>query len=117
MRVVSYEETERGKSVAGGWKRKTLKSWGVSWPPRKGWRDRLAKGVNPNIETKDTKNTRKEWMRCKSDDETQWAGVFDQDRQYDPMAEFQKGCREGYVPEGKPTIVYYGEKNRPGYLA
>ncbi len=34
-------EIERGRSPRGGWTRKTLAGWGVSWPPPKGWKDRL----------------------------------------------------------------------------
>ncbi len=34
-------DIERGKSPKGGWTRKTLAGWGVSWPPPKGWIEHL----------------------------------------------------------------------------
>ncbi len=40
-KCISPEEIEAGKSPAGGFTRNTLASWGVSWPPRAGWRKRL----------------------------------------------------------------------------
>jgi len=36
-------DIERGKSPKGGWTRETLASWGVPWPPPKGWKDALLK--------------------------------------------------------------------------
>ena len=38
------EEIEAAKSARGGWTRKTLAGWGVSWPPVKGWRRALVEG-------------------------------------------------------------------------
>lgn len=32
------EQIEAAKTENGGWTRKQLAEWGVSWPPRKGWR-------------------------------------------------------------------------------
>lgn len=32
---------ENSKSTKGGWTSKTLASWGVSWPPLKGWKKHL----------------------------------------------------------------------------
>lgn len=46
---VSYAEQEKYKTANGGWKKSTLKKWGVEWPPLKGWRDKLHRGINPNI--------------------------------------------------------------------
>jgi len=34
-------EIEAGRTKRGGWTRKQLAKWGVSWPPPKGWRRRL----------------------------------------------------------------------------
>lgn len=34
-------EIEAARTTNGGWKRSTLKRWGVPWPPPKGWRKRL----------------------------------------------------------------------------
>ena len=46
-KVKDMNETERAieaaKTAAGGWTRDTLSKWGVSWPPPKGWRQRLIK--------------------------------------------------------------------------
>jgi hypothetical protein len=36
-------DIERGKSPKGGWTRATLAAWGVSWPPPKGWKEKLLK--------------------------------------------------------------------------
>lgn len=37
----SPQEIVEAMSDRGGWTRSTLASWGVSWPPPKGWRVRL----------------------------------------------------------------------------
>jgi hypothetical protein len=37
----SHDEIAAARTTAGGWTRSTLASWGVSWPPPKGWRARL----------------------------------------------------------------------------
>jgi hypothetical protein len=42
----SPEQVEMGKSAAGGWTRATLASWGIRWPPQRGWRDRLEMEFN-----------------------------------------------------------------------
>jgi hypothetical protein len=34
---------EAGKSADGGFNKVTLKSWGIQWPPPKGWRKDLEK--------------------------------------------------------------------------
>lgn len=34
-------EIELKRTPGGGWTRKQLAAWGVSWPPPKGWRKRL----------------------------------------------------------------------------
>ena len=41
---VTREEVMAGRTPAGGWTRATLSSWGVPWPPRSGWIDRLTGG-------------------------------------------------------------------------
>ena len=38
---MSPEEIEAGKSARGQWTAKTLASWGVPWPPPKGWKRML----------------------------------------------------------------------------
>ena len=41
---------ESNKTSAGGWTKDTLKSWGVSWPPPKGWKKFLIeKGLNDEL--------------------------------------------------------------------
>lgn len=37
----SKEEIEKKRTHAGGFLRKDLEEWGVSWPPPKGWKKRL----------------------------------------------------------------------------
>jgi hypothetical protein len=37
----SPKEIELNKTAKGGWTRITLESWGVPWPPRKGWKKEL----------------------------------------------------------------------------
>lgn len=41
MRKMTMEDIEAGRSPAGGFTRETLASWGVPWPPTKGWQQRL----------------------------------------------------------------------------
>lgn len=33
------------RTPKGGWTRATLAGWGVAWPPPKGWKERLLKGL------------------------------------------------------------------------
>src|SRR5215212_7021953 len=37
-------EIEAGRSAAGGWNARTLRAWGVPWPPPRGWRWALLNG-------------------------------------------------------------------------
>lgn len=39
--AVSDETIKEAMTPKGGWKAATLASWGVSWPPPKGWREKL----------------------------------------------------------------------------
>lgn len=41
--TLTAEEIEAARSPSGGWSAATLASWGVPWPPPKGWRQRLLK--------------------------------------------------------------------------
>ena len=41
---ITDAQIEAGKSAKGGFTRATLASWGVSWPPPKGWRMALRTG-------------------------------------------------------------------------
>ncbi len=40
-KIPSPEEVEAAKTGRGGFKRAVLESWGIAWPPKKGWRTRL----------------------------------------------------------------------------
>mgnify|MGYP001363811779 CR=1 FL=1 len=37
----SPAEVEQKMSRGGGWTALTLATWGVDWPPKRGWRERL----------------------------------------------------------------------------
>lgn len=41
MRRLTEQEINAAKTPRGGWTRAQLAAWGVSWPPRKGWRKKL----------------------------------------------------------------------------
>lgn len=41
MKRPTAEEIETAKTPKGGWTKKTLGSWGVAWPPPKGWKEEL----------------------------------------------------------------------------
>lgn len=38
----SPDDVQRAMTKNGGWTRATLATWGVPWPPPRGWRRRLA---------------------------------------------------------------------------
>lgn len=39
--IPTAEQIEAARTPAGGWTRETLAAWGVSWPPKKGWKVQL----------------------------------------------------------------------------
>jgi ribonuclease HI len=41
MKIVTDSDIEAAKTKNGGWTRKQLAEWGVSWPPRRGWKRAL----------------------------------------------------------------------------
>lgn len=41
---LTAEQIEAGKSERGGWSKSTIESWGIAWPPPKGWKDALLAG-------------------------------------------------------------------------
>lgn len=43
--AVSEEAIMAARTAGGSWTRATLATWGVSWPPPKGWKERLLKGL------------------------------------------------------------------------
>lgn len=46
---ITLEEIEAQKTENGGWTKDTLAQWGVSWPPKKGWKaDLIKNGVKKN---------------------------------------------------------------------
>ena len=56
--MITAEDIEAGRSDKGGWTRKTLATWGVPWPPPKGWQKRLLAATsfsNTTIKHKITK--------------------------------------------------------------
>lgn len=44
MRLTNAE-IEAKRDGKAGWSRETLAAWGVPWPPPKGWKQALLKGV------------------------------------------------------------------------
>ena len=42
--TMTIADIEAGRSPKGGFSKETLASWGVPWPPPKGWRDALLAG-------------------------------------------------------------------------
>lgn len=44
MDHVTKQEIEVAKSKNGGWSKKQLETWGVPWPPPKGWKERVVDG-------------------------------------------------------------------------
>lgn len=40
-------EVMAARTGRGGWSAQTLAAWGVAWPPRTGWIDRLCSGKKP----------------------------------------------------------------------
>ena len=48
MRKYTKEEIEKHLTPAGGYLRKDLEAMGVNWPPKKGWKERLIQGEDPN---------------------------------------------------------------------
>ena len=44
MKQITEQEINSARSPRGGWNRKTLESWGVPWPPPKGWKAKLLNG-------------------------------------------------------------------------
>ncbi len=38
---ITNADIEAARTSKGGWTKETLASWGVSWPPEKGWRKKL----------------------------------------------------------------------------
>jgi hypothetical protein len=43
MRKITKEEIESKKTERGGYTKKQLALWGISWPPPKGWKAKLIK--------------------------------------------------------------------------
>ena len=43
MKKITLEEILEKRTAKHGWTAKQLAEWGVSWPPKKGWKKRLVK--------------------------------------------------------------------------
>jgi len=41
MRLMTEDEINAEMTVNGGFTRETLQSWGIAWPPPKGWKQTL----------------------------------------------------------------------------
>jgi len=44
---MTERDIEAAKSPQGGWTKKTFANWGISWPPQKGWKEKLLKHGRP----------------------------------------------------------------------
>ena len=42
---MTEQEIESARTENGGWTKETLKSWGIAWPPKKGWKKELLKNM------------------------------------------------------------------------
>lgn len=49
--ALSREAIMAARTPAGGWTKKTLAGWGISWPPEKGWIERLTGETPPDPNT------------------------------------------------------------------
>lgn len=47
------QQVDALRTPAGGWKRDSLASIGINWPPKRGWRKRYIAGEDPNEEERD----------------------------------------------------------------
>lgn len=45
---ITSEDIEACKTPKGGFTRAQLAQWGVTWPPKKGWKQALIEGRDPN---------------------------------------------------------------------
>lgn len=50
IRPPSPQEIQDARTPKGGWTRETLASWGVPWPPPKGWRAELERRYAERID-------------------------------------------------------------------
>lgn len=41
---ITLDDIEAAKTPRGGWTRQQIEAWGLTWPPRKGWKYRLVMG-------------------------------------------------------------------------
>lgn len=47
--AVTEAEIDAAKTEFGGWTRETLAEWGIPWPPKSGWRQRLVQGETERL--------------------------------------------------------------------
>jgi hypothetical protein len=107
--MITEEEIEAGRTPNGGWTRHQLEEWGVGWPPRKGWKERLLRDSTTQMKTK----RKIEW------DDTSFIMRTDPEREPKPrpkpgkMPRFKKqefdfeACRKAWAAIG--VIVNRGE--------
>ena len=81
MEIVTDEQIEAGKSPRGGFSRKTLASWGVPWPPPKGWRTALRTGKPMPNGRKPSRQMEiwREIRRANEDMNTEWRQAMERD--------------------------------------
>jgi len=48
--MITEAEIDAKLTAKGGWTKKDLATWGVPWPPPKGWKDALIRG-KPILDT------------------------------------------------------------------
>lgn len=53
-RLIPVAEIDAAKTPRGGWTREQLAKWDVPWPPPKGWKHALTKGLPIPQRKKDT---------------------------------------------------------------
>jgi hypothetical protein len=81
VQIITDEQIEAGKSPRGGWTKKTLAAWGVSWPPPKGWRTALRTGQPMSKRGKRWRHM-EAWRlakRANEDMNTQWRMAMERD--------------------------------------
>ena len=80
-RIVTDEQIEAAKSPRGAWTKATLASWGVPWPPPKGWRTALRTG-KPIPRRGQAKRTRAYLAARRKGEEmdSQWCAAMERDR-------------------------------------
>lgn len=63
---MTREDIEHHRTPNGGWTKAQLAKWGVSWPPPKGWKERLLRVSDENRNGENAERSRGEALpaRC-----------------------------------------------------